>query len=371
LRKTYNERLKTQPRHFQPLIPELACTTSTMPKKTPMICLLSPAKTLDMSKTSNGTMSDPCFLERSAALVAAMKAMTKPKLKSLLSVSDAIASLNYDRVANFDGQSSKQCGLAYDGPAYKGLAAPTWARGEGAFAQEHLRILSGLYGVLRPFDCIRPYRLDMGTKLATADHADLYGYWGTSIAEQLVRDLKALGGAEGGERGDGGIIVNCASQEYFKAVQADRALPANVRLVTCSFPGPSVYAKRARGMMCRYICLQRVCDVEKLRSFTGYDGEKYAFSAAQSSDDTLVFLRTGGAKDAARKGVVVDKEKVPSLQGAAKNPKFKGGATTKKVPKGRKYRGRSGGEFREQSERKKLVQKLPRGARRMAHATGS
>ena len=110
--------------------------------------------------------------------------MTKPKLKSLLSVSDAIASLNYDRVANFDEQSSKQCGLAYDGPAYKGLAAPTWARGEGAFAQEHLRILSGLYGVLRPFDCIRPYRLDMGTKLATADHADLYGYWGTGIAEQ-------------------------------------------------------------------------------------------------------------------------------------------------------------------------------------------
>ena len=342
-------------------------------KAKPLICLLSPAKTLDMGRTNCSTMTDARMSERSAVLVKAMAALTKAKLKALLGVSDAIATLNHDRVQGFDQQPAKQCGLAYDGPAYKGLAASSWSRGEWDFAQAHLRILSGLYGLLRPFDTIQPYRLDMGTKLATKEHPDLYSYWGTSLAEQLAADLRALGGkAEGeGEVGDGGILVNCASQEYFKAVQASSALPANVRVVTCSFPGPSVYAKKARGMMCKFICLQRINDVEKLRTFKGYAPDNYTFDAAQSSDDNLVFVRAAAPKDAARAGPAVTKEVRQGLPGQAKKgPRFLQGKDTKKVRAGRNYRGKSGGVDMKQSERKKLINKLPRIARRVGHSSG-
>ena len=260
-----------------------------------MICLLSPAKTLDMSTAANFLASQPHFQHRCDELVTCLHKLSKTQLKNLLSVSDNIAALNHERYQGFSAQPAKQCALAYDGPAYRGLTASSFDDKSQERAQESIRILSGLYGILRPFDQIQPYRLDMGKKLRTGkDCADLYGYWGSDIAEKVLADL--------GE--SGGTIVNCASQEYFKAVQKGLAelapLPAGVHVVTCAFPGPSVYAKRARGMMCRFV-VENSANVgffdgpggaiDGLKHFEGYGDDRYHFSETQSDESQLVFLR--------------------------------------------------------------------------------
>ena len=155
------------------------------------LAAFDPAEELLWSASQAGMVYS--HLMPTAEPYSAFRAEEQMPVVALLPHPFGVITLNHDRVQGFDGQLSKQCALAYDGPAYKGLAASTWTRGEWDFAQAHLRILSGLYGVLRPFDTIRPYRLDMGTKLATEGHADLYSYWGTDIAAQLVAGDATVG----------------------------------------------------------------------------------------------------------------------------------------------------------------------------------
>ena len=246
--------------------------------------------------------------EQRRQLLSCCEKLSKGDLKKMAGVSDAIANLNHDRFQSFDQQPEKQACLAFDGPAFRGLQAATFDDSDQAFAQQHLRILSGLYGILRPYDLIQPYRLEMGSKLETPKGKDLYSFWGDQITEQLNADLLAAGAK---------MVVNCASQEYFKAV---RRAKVNATVVECQFPGPSVYAKQARGMMCRFIVQEKIADVAGLKRFSGYGDNTYAFSEAQSTDCALVFLRVAAAKaPATTKATTPTSKSNGKTSGASKN----------------------------------------------------
>lgn len=219
-----------------------------------------------------------------------MKKMKASDLKKAMGISDQLAKLNAERYAKFEKQPSKQACLAFDGPAYRGMHAEDFSAQDQSFAQGSIRVLSGLYGVLRPFDTVQPYRLEMGTKLATSRGKTLYDFWGDDIAKRLGEELK-------GKK----VLVNCASQEYWKAVRPT-VLPKSVQVITCDFPGPAVYAKKARGMMCRHIVKKRASRVEDLKGFKGEGVDAYIFSAAKSTASKLVFLRSKGKGGAGSEG---------------------------------------------------------------------
>jgi cytoplasmic iron level regulating protein YaaA (DUF328/UPF0246 family) len=268
--------------------------TPTDPSTAPetMLFLLSPAKSLDyetpVPPEVEALATRPAFVDEAAALVEVLKARTPAEVASLMSLSDPLAQLNVARYAawrrTFTARNSKPAALAFDGDVYGGLDAKTLSTDDLAWAQQHVVILSGLYGALRPLDRLQPYRLEMGTKLATPGAKDLYGYWGDRIAEHLNRR----------QRGEPApVVVNLASQEYFRA--ADRkALKA--RVVECVFEEGkaggwqvvSFFAKRARGLMARHAILHRIDRPEALRDF---DAEGYAYAAAVSTPDRLVFRR--------------------------------------------------------------------------------
>lgn len=286
------------------------------------IVLLSPAKTLDETPLPLSTAhSEPRMTREAAALVTVAKKLTAPKIKSLMGVSDAIATLNYDRFQSFDDNASKQCAHAFDGPAYRGLDAPSMSADDLDFAQTHLRILCGLYGVLRPLDRIKPYRLEMGCKLENPKGKDLYAFWGESITHAIAADLAT-------QPPEQRFVVNCASQEYFKSVRSDVLTNQGVDVYTCVFPGPSVFAKQARGAMCHHVVVNRVTTPEGLRGFTGKDGE-WRFDETQSKGNSLVFVR-GAPKAAAGAGA---KAGVKSGAGAGAS---KAKAATKTPPAGNK-----------------------------------
>ena len=254
----------------------------------PMVVLLSPAKTMDMAVVEGEFLrSETRMQAQTAALLLEMQKKDRASLRKMMGVSESIAALNHDRFQSFDEQGEKQAALAFDGPAYKanGLRAHQFTPRQQAFANAHLRILCGLYGVLRPFDKIRPYRLEMGNSLKVGETSNLYQFWGSQITEQIVADM--------GPGAQSGLLINCASQEYFKSVRTAE-LPPGCRVVTCDFPGSSVFAKRARGLMSRFIIEFEVEDAEQLKAFRGYDEDVYVFSKAQSTDDKFVFLRQAG-----------------------------------------------------------------------------
>jgi len=263
-----------------------------------MLAVLSPAKTLDMSATDCTLQSKPAMQKTMDELLPVVQSLTAKDLKQKMSISDSIAKLNADRYKNFKSQETKQACLAFDGPAYRGLRAGDFSVAEQRTCQAKVRILSGLYGLLRPYDELRPYRLEMGTKMVTPRGKTLYDFWGDEIIEQLVKELGASGSR---------IIVNCASQEYWKAVRP-ATLPSGVRVISCDFPGPAVYAKKARGLMCRHIVKGNVSDVAGLKTFKGGDGDRYEFSAGKSNESKLVFVRVGGAKGAAKQAAKSPKE---------------------------------------------------------------
>ncbi|OQR88298.1 hypothetical protein ACHHYP_06980 [Achlya hypogyna] len=256
-----------------------------------LVMVLSPAKTLDMALAKVATCSQPKFLDEASILVKELRKLSQTKLKDLLGVSDAIAKLNYDRFKSFVDHAEasaptdtfKQALLAFDGPAYKGIQADSFSDEELAYSQNHLRILCGLYGILRPLDLIQPYRLEMGQKLANNRGKDLYAFWSSTLAHEL----NALFAAEGEK-----ILLNVASQEYFKSVDLT-ALDPSITVVECIFKDDgkikSVYAKRARGLMVRFVTTRRVNSVAELKSF---DLEGYTFSAKESSETSLVFNRS-------------------------------------------------------------------------------
>ncbi|MFD1951113.1 peroxide stress protein YaaA [Sphingomonas arantia] len=251
-----------------------------------MIAVISPAKSLDYeSPFPDVKPTAPRFADEAETLAAAAARLTKPKLSKLMHISDTLAALNVTRFRGFMDQPERPAIYAFDGDVYTGFEARSLEPEAIDYAQDHLRILSGLYGLLRPLDQIRPYRLEMGVKWAPGRGKTIYGHWGARIADLLAKDLHSDGS---------GIIVNLASQEYWGAVAPTP--PAGARIVAIDFrdDGPkglrfnSFAAKRARGMMARYMCEHRIADIDGLKSF---DSDGYEFTQDGSDDATLRFVR--------------------------------------------------------------------------------
>lgn len=254
-----------------------------------MLAVLSPAKRLDF-KTAPTTAkhSLPVFLGESKQLIGVLREKSPAEIAGLMNLSTELADLNYARYGEwrtpFTPDNAKAAALAFNGDVYLGLDAPTMNDRDWAWAQKHLRILSGLYGLLKPLDLIQPYRLEMGTRLANPRGEDLYQFWGQTLT-------KALNDAVAGQRRP--VLVNLASQEYFDAVDPS-AIEA--RIITPTFKDLkngrykflSFYAKKARGLMARYIVDHRVSTLKALKDF---DMAGYYFSEAQSRGDHWVFLR--------------------------------------------------------------------------------
>ena len=254
-----------------------------------MLIVLSPAKTLDYTTPSTTAVhSQPDFAAYSAELITTLRRYSPAQIGSLMRISDPLAELNAGRYAawtpQFTLENSKQAVLAFNGDVYEGLDAPSLNAKQLDYTQSHIRILSGLYGVLRPLDLMQPYRLEMGTKLATGRGKDLYAFWGDTVTDELNKALAA-------QKSE--ALINLASEEYFKVVKP-RLLAAPV--ITPIFEDwkngrykvISFYAKRARGLMARYAALKKIKQAEKLKAF---DLDGYAFDAAGSNDRNWLFRR--------------------------------------------------------------------------------
>ena len=254
-----------------------------------MLVVISPAKRLDWAEREV-TPTVPDFQDDAVRLVKTARNLTLGDLKSLMSLSDDLAKLNRDRFKTFeeapDESLTRPAALAFAGDTYQGLEADSLDADEMAFAQDHLRILSGLYGVLRPLDAIQPYRLEMGSRLKTRRGKSLYDYWGSDLSKALNAQAE-LTNSE--------VLVNCASQEYFGAVDI-KAL--KMRVVTPQFmedkgdgKGPKIvsfFAKKARGAMARFVVQKRINTVEGILEF---DAGGYAHMPELSKPEAPVFLR--------------------------------------------------------------------------------
>ena len=253
-----------------------------------MIILLSPAKSLDFTPVTGVARTQPRFKSDTAELAEILKTKKEGDLKKLMSISDKLASLNVERFKAFENsyhkKNSKQAILAFTGDVYQGLDAPSFTEDQMSWAQEHVRVLSGFYGLLRPLDVMQPYRLEMGTKLKTQRGKDLYDFWGGKISEKINEDLKKIKSK---------VIINLASQEYFKAVD-QKLLKGTVQDIDFreerdgKFKFISFSAKRARGFMTQYIVKHKIKDPEKIK---GFDMEGYLFNEDLSKDGTWTFTR--------------------------------------------------------------------------------
>lgn len=254
-----------------------------------MLLVVSPAKDLDLTPTTPElAVSQPALLTDATELAAVCKQLTPTDLASLMHISDKLAGLNAARFAQwqppFNHDNAKAALFMFNGDVYQGLDAASLTADDLAFAQQHLRILSGLYGVLRPLDLMQAYRLEMGTKLANARGKDLYAFWQAAISANLQQQLGTL---------QSDVLLNLASQEYFKAVDKKQIA---ARVITPEFKDYkngqykiiSFYAKKARGLMARYVIQQRLTRPEQLRQF---DLAGYYYSAEHSTADKPVFLR--------------------------------------------------------------------------------
>ena len=254
-----------------------------------MLFLLSPAKSLDLDPPAGDVPhSQPLFVPQAQELIDLLRPKSPQEIASLMSLSDSLAGLNVARYQawhpKFTARNAKQAVLAFNGDVYDGLDAKTLTPDELAWTQDHLCILSGLYGVLRPLDYMQPYRLEMGTRLPNPRGKDLYQFWGAQIADYINTRL---------QRDKTPVLINLASQEYFKAVDT-KVLKA--RVIDCVFEDfkdgkykiISFYAKRARGLMARYAASQRVNLPEQLK---GFDLDGYAFDSSVSQPERLVFRR--------------------------------------------------------------------------------
>ena len=254
-----------------------------------MLFLLSPAKSLDYeSALPPVKASEPQFVPQSTELISTLKKKSPKQIAELMDLSEALAQLNVDRYKawspTFTETNARPAVLAFNGDVYEGLDARSLGEDDLGWLQDHLCILSGLYGVLRPLDLMQPYRLEMGTRLANARGKDLYQFWRSEVAAYLNQRLKLDASP---------VVINLASQEYFKAVDL-KALKA--RVVDCVFEEYrggqykiiSFMAKRARGLMARYAVTQRLLTPTGLQ---GFDAEGYAFDAAASAPERLVFRR--------------------------------------------------------------------------------
>ena len=254
-----------------------------------MLIVLSPAKTLDYSVDPKSNHTAPQFLSQSSKLIKTLKDKEPKDIASLMGLSDKLATLNFDRYQSWKAVKSvssdaKPSMLVFKGDVYQGLGAEDFNAKHIKFAQKHLRILSGLYGILRPMDVIKPYRLEMGTKLQTSKGKNLYEFWGNSVQENVISDLVS-------QKSD--LLINLASKEYFSVLGK---MPDYINVVSPVFKDfkngkhkiISFYAKRARGLMAKWIIENNIRDFEKLSKFN-LDG--YYFSKKYSSATEPVFLR--------------------------------------------------------------------------------
>ena len=254
-----------------------------------MLAVLSPAKTLDFdTPATTRKHSEPRFVDESTELIAQLRKRSPAQIGSLMKISDKLAELNSRRYTEwrpeFEPGTAKQAVLAFKGDVYLGLEAGTFSERDLRWAQNHLRILSGLHGLLRPLDLIHAYRLEMGTRLKTPAGADLYSFWGSKITDALNEDLAGFKRP---------VLLNLASQEYFGAVERDRV---EARIIDVKFLDlnngryrfMSFFAKKARGLMAAYMIANRCASVKSLKSF---DWHGYQFSETESKGDEWVFLR--------------------------------------------------------------------------------
>jgi cytoplasmic iron level regulating protein YaaA (DUF328/UPF0246 family) len=254
-----------------------------------MLMLLSPAKTLDYaSPLPTNTHSLPDFIPRSAELIELLRQLSPSEVGSLMQISDPLAQLNAQRYADwskkFNFNNARQALLAFNGDVYEGLDAASLRETQLAWAQDHLRILSGLYGVLRPLDLMQPYRLEMGTRLGNAHGKDLYAFWGERVTHAINAALA---------QHPAPALINLASEEYFKVVKPALLTVPVITPVFEDWKGGkykiiSFYAKRARGLMARFAIDKKITKPAQLKKF---DREGYAFDAAHSSPSSWVFRR--------------------------------------------------------------------------------
>lgn len=257
-----------------------------------MLMVLSPAKSLDFKTPPQvDTYTRPAWTAHSQKLIEALRKLSPADIARLMDISDPLALLNFHRFADwqlpFTPENAKQAVLAFDGDVYDGLDAKHLGPDDLDFAQGHLRILSGLYGLLRPLDLIQPYRLEMGTRFANARGKDLYAFWGERLLEAMNAELA--------ER-TRPVLVNLASEEYFKALVARKIRGTVIQPVFEDWNGGryriiTFYAKRARGLMARFIIANRLTEPEGMQAF---DSGGYAFAPEASDDATWVFRRREG-----------------------------------------------------------------------------
>ena len=253
-----------------------------------MLTVISPAKRLDLTPVDMSSATDPAFQKDAHTLAKTARKLSPAKLQKLMSISEPLAELNAQRFKAFSGTPSedvvKPAALTFDGDTYQGLEAGTLSEADMAYAQRRLRILSGLYGLLRPMDRIQPYRLEMGSRLQTRRGKTLYEFWGKKIAKSLNEEAEA----EGTE-----LLLNCASQEYFgsvdrKALKLDVIEPVFLERKDGREKVISFYAKKARGAMARYVIENQAETTEDLKEFSN-GGYEYQFE--KSDANRMVFVR--------------------------------------------------------------------------------
>ena len=246
-----------------------------------MRIIIAPAKKMNADPDSLPPEALPQFLEQAEQLMSVLRAMSPQKLQKLWKCNDAITALNVERLQNMDlRRRLTPAVLAYEGIQYRYMAPGVFETGQFAYIQEHLRILSGFYGLLRPFDGVTPYRLEMQARLSVGGHRDLYDFWGARLAGQLAAETD--------------FVLNLASKEYSRAVEPH--LPPAVRFLTCTFgelkngkiTEKGTLCKMARGQMVRWLAENNVTDPEDIKQFAGLD---YRYSSARSTENNYVFIR--------------------------------------------------------------------------------
>ena len=258
-------------------------------KRMTMLAIISPAKTLDFeSAVKNFSVSQPHFTDYSEQLIEVCRKLSPQDLSSLMSISDKLAGLNVARFGEWtkihNENNSRAALFAFKGDVYTGLDADSLSEDDVIFTQSHLRMLSGLYGLLKPLDLMQPYRLEMGTKLANPKGKDLYAFWGNVITQAVQQAID--------EQGDN-VLINLASDEYYKSVKENQLNAQIIKPVFLDnkngkYKVISFYAKKARGLMCRYLIQNRLTEIEQLKEF---DLGGYWFDSTSSTETEFVFKR--------------------------------------------------------------------------------
>ena len=253
-----------------------------------MILLISPSKTMTFEGKKYPDYSQPALLDQSRQLVETLKKLSPGKIAKLMGISDKLAQLNWQRYQEFttpfNPDNARQALLAFKGDVYSGLGAETFSDTDLTFAQDHVRILSGLYGILKPLDLMQAYRLEMGTKFSTSHRKNLYEFWNSRVTEKLNDDLKVQKNP---------LLVNLASDEYFKVIHP-KILQAPILKISFkenksgTYKVIAIHAKRARGLMANFLVNNRLDNAKDLKSF---DSEGYEFNKGLSSNEELVFCR--------------------------------------------------------------------------------